>query len=189
MKVFELRYDLDTYQQLLPAQTDNVLSLACEGLPKAATWTKPLLYVDNPLLKVPDFWYTGSPGAVAFDPKKMPLEVYSALEEAGEWLPVRVEDGKDLVVLNVTQVVNALDKERTHWHRNAKGERMYIEFTAGSHAFHPERFGESSICKIPENNAVSILCLERSGDKNEEFKAAVEHYQLKGLKFNLFWEG
>src|SRR6185503_7173295 len=100
--------------------------LTFNGLPKGDSWAKPLMYVPNPSLKVPDFWYVGNPGAFAFDPDALPLDASGHVELAGEWLPVNVEKPANLMILNVTQVVNALDKKQTRWRTDSAGMRRPV---------------------------------------------------------------
>ena len=55
------------------------------------------------------------------------------------------------------------------------------------YVFNPVRLDESSLFKIPETYRSEILVLEREGDPESEFKAAVEKSGLKGLQFKEIW--
>lgn len=189
MKVFELRFARDYQQLALVEEPTAPPQLTFNGRPKGESWPKPLMYVPNPSLKVPDFWYVGNPAAFAFDPDALPLDASGHVELAGEWLPIDVEKPANLMILNVTQVVNALDKQRTRWRTDSAGARRPADENPGSYVFHPERFDESSICKLPETRDSMILCVESSHHRFEEFKAAIEYHRLKGLEFKLLWEG
>jgi hypothetical protein len=85
----------------------------------------------------------------------------------------------------VTECVNCLDHDKCKWLKTKDGQRIYPT----KFVFHPDRFVESSIFKIPEMRASSPLCVERENDPETEFKAAVEHHKLKGLTFKLLWSG
>jgi len=109
-----------------------------------------------------------------------------ALEMSGELLPVTIEDEDgDFFIFNATNCINVLDKEKSTWRQlDAKGEYKELQ----SLEFLPARFGEESIFKFPEEGAIGIYCLERTGDANEgEFKAVVEKHALTGLEFKLVW--
>ena len=188
MRVFEIDYDVNLHQQLHTSDpSDFKWLLKLRGL-RAEDWLTPKMHIGSPQLAAPDFW--SAEGELAFtpDPHRLPIDVYSHLEMAGQWLPIEVDGGPKLVILNVTQVANAVDVRKTRWTSTDNGQHIHVDHKPGSFVFHSDRLPESSIFKVPQNNYVQILCLERSGDPREEFKAAVESDGLKGLKFRLLWE-
>ncbi len=157
-------------------------------------WQSPPLFVHNPLLKVPDFWSSCFDGGFIVDPEQpcfqqMPLG--GELDLAGELLPLDTEGGLQLSALNVTNVVNALDKSRTKWSSTDNGRHMYVDVMRGgpdAYQFHEDRLPESCLFKLPQNAASAVFCIERTGDPATEFKACVEKLGLTGLQFRLIWE-
>jgi hypothetical protein len=121
------------------------------------------------------------------DPRSIE-HVRTQFEMAGELLPLPC-DGVELTVLNVLECINCLDHERSTWLTTKDGQRIYPDpFKKGSYVFHAERLPESSLFKIPELRQGRVLCRERDGDPELEFKAAVELHGLVGLKFQLLWQ-
>ena len=182
MKIYKVECDVNTYQSLYPEDDDvyNSETLFFGGTPKASDWKPPKMYCDRPLLKRPDFWYIGPgvivAGASAMDAVRTPFEM------AGELLELPY-DNEILTVLNVTECINALDHDASEWLMTADGQRA----APTRFAFHGNRIGESSLFKIPETRFAYVFCAEREADPEIEFKAAVEHHQLKGLVFEEVW--
>jgi len=108
------------------------------------------------------------------------------LEMSGELLPVTIEgESGNFYIYNATNCINVLDPGKTVW-KSLGAQNEYRE--PAKPAFIAERFGEQSIFKFPEDGAVGIYCLERTGDAdNGEFKAVVERSGLTGLRFELVW--
>jgi DNA polymerase-3 subunit delta' len=105
--------------------------------------------------------------------------IFLLTENAGELLPIRKEDGPELQLLNITRCVSALDREKSEW-----GASVIPK----TYAFHKEHI-PLSLFKIPETGVGEILCAEWEGNPEKEFKAAVEKHCLKGMRFQLLWEG
>ncbi|HEY7115373.1 MAG TPA: hypothetical protein VH475_02240 [Tepidisphaeraceae bacterium] len=105
------------------------------------------------------------------------------LRTAGELLPVNHE-GREFLLLNVTEVINCLDREKTEFRRFTSDG---IGLHPVKYAFHARRF-TAPVFKIPEQVKSSIFAVEWSGNPARELKAAVEHHGLRGIKFELVWE-
>jgi hypothetical protein len=55
------------------------------------------------------------------------------------------------------------------------------------YSFHPDRFSESPLFKIPETCRAQILLVEGFRDPEEEFRYVVEQTGLKGLVVQELW--
>ncbi|MDB4262511.1 hypothetical protein N9849_00755 [bacterium] len=79
------------------------------------TWNSPDFYIHNPILEKGDFFHVGA-GCIAFGEKVWNCDrMVDSLEMAGEILPITLETGEGLYILNVTECVNALDKEKSEY--------------------------------------------------------------------------
>lgn len=181
MKVFSVTEDVSRFQSLgvddIDAWTEFALSVDCRSL--TALWKPPTVYVRKPKLNRGNFLHITVGLLVADD------EAFSKIGEffemAGEVLPIPFE-GKTLSLLNVTECINCLDREKSQWRDPRRREGLPLKYV-----FHPNRLDESSIFKIPETCKGEILVLERENDPETEFKAAVEHHRLTGLIFKELW--
>lgn len=188
MKVYEVRHESNKYKTLLFEEGIVEFKhplLKFDGEPVADRWSPPGVGCHSPKKKAGDFWGIGSCCVPAVTRAAYPL-VQTHAEMGGEILPLTFE-GVELLILNVTEVINCLDHEKCKWHDDGVTRRLNID--AGYH-FRPERFSESSLFRLPETcRSTRLYCVERSGDPEEDFKAAVESANLKGLQFKLIWQG
>lgn len=187
MKVYEVLHDSNTFGTLLfqkgVVEYKHPL-LKFDGTAVADAWEPPSVWCERPTKKAGDFWGIGSVCVPAVTRAAFP-HVQTHIEMAGEALPLEFE-GVELLILNVTEVINCLDHARVQWHGDGPSRRLNID--AGYHFLH-ERFSESSLFRLPETCRSSRLyCTECSEAPEEDFKAAVEAAKLKGLKFRPIWE-
>jgi hypothetical protein len=188
MKVFEVLHESNKYKTLLFEQGINELKhplLRFDGSSIVDEWRPPAVWCQYPKKKQGDFWGIGSCCVPAVTCTAFPT-VQSHIEAAGEALSLQFE-GVELLIVNVTEVINCLDQDKVQWRDNGDGTRRF-NIDAGYH-FLPGRFSESSLFRLPETSRSSrFYCVERSGDPEEDFKAAVEAAKLTGLKFKQIWE-
>jgi hypothetical protein len=155
--------------------------LRFDGTSKREIWVPPEVYLLRPPAMEGDFY--GLEWAPVF---AIEHGVLDAVDEfvgmAGELLPLLPYEGKEYSLLNVTECVNALDHERTEYaYGKTSGEPLFIE----RYVFHPRRFTESSIFRLPD--PPRIFCYEGLKDPEEEFKPFVEMNGLRGLMFREVW--
>jgi hypothetical protein len=101
----------------------------------------------------------------------------SMLGGDGELLPLDCP-GADLKVLNVLQVVDALDLERSKLVRfPSTGQIMTVE----SHVFHAERLDGVKVFKVPE-------LLRTEAFVTYEVVNLIQSVGLKGVGFRLVWD-
>lgn len=189
MIVYEVMHESNKYKSLL--FEDGIVEykhplLQFDGTAVAEVWKPPGVWCHYPKKKAGDFWGIGSSCVPAVTRAAFP-HIQTHIEMAGEALGLEYE-GVELLILNVTEVINCLDHAKAQWRDNGDGTRR-LNIDAGYH-FMPERFSESSLFRLPETCRSSRLyCVERSGDPEEDFKAAVDAAKLTGLKFTQIWEG
>lgn len=187
MKVYEVRHESNKFRSLLFEKGVDEYThplLKFDGTSVAEDWKPPGVWCHSPKKKQGDFWGIGSSAVPAVTRAAFP-HIQTHIEMAGEALPL-VFEGVELFILGVTEVINCLDHEKCRWHDDGVRKRLNVD--AGYHFF-PERFSESSLFMLPETCRSSrVYCLERSGDPEEDFKAAVDGAKLTGLKFMQIWE-
>lgn len=184
MKVYRVEPDVTNYQQFLPENEDFWKKhFYFDCAPLINSWIPPSLYCFNPLKKRANF-HEFTPGTFLITPETLTDSIVPMhLEMAGELLKTN-HDNEVLMLMNVTQCVNSLNQNLTQWTLIPEtGEKLFIQ----KYCFHPNRFSESSLFKIPETRRAEILTYEISADPEEEFKAAVEAAGMKGLTFQEIW--
>jgi hypothetical protein len=183
MKVFEVSTDGDDYQMLEPEDkqpiVDGVRLYMFDGTPKAEDWMPLSLYIPNPTRPRPNFFHSFL-GAFVVSPATMTPEIAEFLEMAGELLPLPFE-GQEFEIANILEVVNCINANESIWKTYPSGKKLVRK-----PAFYPDRFGESSISKIPEMR-YRIFCYEGIKSREDEFKTYVEDNHLTGLKFREVW--
>jgi hypothetical protein len=180
MKVYRLKNDVNHYQYFLPADRGDLMALATNCRPRAATWSPPEVFVYMPLLEAGDFYQFGV-GTLIASPRATEV-LRGFFQESGELLPLPFE-GQEYTVHNITLCINCLDQQRSTWLKTAEGERIYPT----EYVFHPDRFADSALFKIPETHLREVLVVEGLRDPEDEFRAVVERAGLKGLIFQEIW--
>jgi hypothetical protein len=187
VKVYQVEFDVNNFRSLAAddvADARSILSFECK--PKLPRWKPPSMYCPDPLSPAPDFWYIGGGSGIAVSSAAFP-KVQTQFEMAGELLPLPFEGG-ELTLLNVLVCINCLDHDKCTWVKTKDGRRLFPNpYQDGAYVFHPDRFAESTLFKIPEMHKSTVLCIEREDDPETEFKAAVEHHKLTGLAFKELW--
>jgi hypothetical protein len=180
LSVYRVDADLEKYQYLMAEDIGALTKYRFDGSSIESEWTPPSSYCANPKKARPDFWGCFANAAIFAVPLEVAPKVITFLDQSCETLPFEADCGKFLLC-NVTCVVNALDKKRSH---HKKGLPHWIN----KYAFHANRF-EYSLFKIPETAMSEVLCVEGLADPFDEFKGRVEKEGLKGLRFKKLWSG
>jgi len=168
------------YQYLESVDTDRWLSerkasWRFDGTPVGDTWTPLEMYVREPLLKKPDIWACSD--ALIFEPHAVDV-LQTFLDQSGEQFALPFED-RVLTVLNVTYVLNCLNKEKSDYD-------LELPHIIDDYAFFADRL-DYSLFKIPETRHSQILVVEGLAAPGDEFKAIVESYGFAGLRFDRLW--
>jgi hypothetical protein len=145
------------------------------GLPIEGKFEKLELYVRQPTLKRPDIWELAT--TLAFEDSAA-AKVQLCLDQAGQQFKLPFENRK-LIVLNVTYVINCLDKKQSDFDPD-------LPHMIDKYVFHGDRL-DYSLFKIPETMHAEIFTVEGLASPDDEFKPLVEKYGLKGLRFEEVW--
>jgi len=183
MKIFRLRVNVEEYRWIHPVGGDSVWKTGLLDFmgDKKENWKPLQCYVGNLKQKTGNFYEFAS-GSLVFD-KAVYEGMGDILEMGGEILPLEMEEGGQLYLLNVLECINALDKGKSEWKRTPEGQKMYLT----KYAFHSNRILESSLFKIPEGNYSSVLTYSGVKDTADEFKGRYEQLGLTGLIFEELW--
>ena len=177
MKVFCVRCDVNNFQIFhLVGEVDYFSNpYKCIDLsPKASTWVPPEVYIDQPLTKRGDFFEFWSCFAFAISPRAFKV-LKDILLPAGELLPL-IHEGVEYKVFHVVERFDCIDKKRCpDWEDQMMNSEPKLVLKR-------KLLPPFSIFKF-EGDAVDYYVIERTGDPKTEFKAAVEHHGLTGLKF------
>lgn len=180
MKVYRINNDVNHYQYFLPEHKANALRLVlnCELL--ADSWMPHEVYIYEPKLKAGDL-FNFSTGTLIFSPSATE-KLQTFLEMAGELLPLPYKD-EVYTVLNVTECINCLDPEKSKWLISQETGEWFG--TIVKYVFHPNRFSESCIFKIPETSIVETLIVDF--EDGEGFIDALKEHDIKGYLLTLLW--
>lgn len=180
MRIFRIIISGDDYQKILPSSKSDEIwdMLDFDGTPKEENWQPIEFYVSNPLKKKGNFFAMSDGGAFACDEIAV-NKLSDFLGFESELLPIYLEDGAQLYIFNVTQCRNALDQKKSKFDYYEDGTKGRVL----EHVFHKDRYGETSIFKIPETRKIHVLTFSGLRDPGEEFYTAYLKSGLTGLHF------
>lgn len=181
MQVYRLKNDVNRYQYFLPAKTGEELVLVMDCTSRFATWNPPEVFIYEPLSIRGDFFQFLS-GTLITSPLATET-LRGFLEMAGELLPI-YHDNEVYSLLNVTTCINCLNQEQTEWRYDST---RTMRTTPKKYVFHPDRFAESRIFKIPETYRGELFVVEYEAGEDDEFRTLVEQHHLRGLLFEKVW--
>lgn len=181
MRVYRLQQDGDYFQYFLTEdQKDRATLYDMDGTARAGQWRPPSVYVPYPRRPAGDFYQFSDGVLIASSYATEAL--LGHFEAAGELLPLPF-GAQVFTVLNVTECINVLDHDRSKWLLGPTGDRLYPL----DYAFHPQRFTEATLFKIPETCRAELFMLERYPDCEGEFRYDYEQAGLRGLIFVEVW--
>ncbi|MDR0573557.1 MAG: hypothetical protein LBG96_05920 [Tannerella sp.] len=178
MRIFKVNNDANNVQALLPTnKTFYNHYFKCESLMEK--WNFYEMYNSTPAKKSKDFYTMFTSGVLIFNESTLEI-CRTVFEMAGEILPVKVERGPDLYLLNVLECMNGLNYDTTVWDYYNDGTKgRILKF-----GFHPERvLNEASIFKIPEVISTIIFCYADVKNPDDEFYHIYHKHKLTGLIF------
>lgn len=177
MKVYRIDTDIDNYQYFFTKNETDAMKLLTDCKSQASNWEPPSVFIYEPLHKAGDF-FSFSSCSLIFSPEAV-TKLHTHLEIAGELLPLPFENNI-YILLNVTECINCLEREHSEWRTDEK-IGMPTKYT-----FHPNRFAETTIFKIPETYKSEILVLDRE-DGSEGFVQALKMHKIEGYELKLLW--
>jgi len=194
---YDVECDVERYQYFLLEDGVRPRGLVSDGRPWTDIWEPPRVFSFQPRLREGDFWRIGLGGeCFAVRPETLgQTSVAIFLQPAGEFLPLPYE-GRQFQVLNITECIDALDRERTAWDFYEDLDlsdldpldRKHIEEldtppAVRSPVFRLDRLGWQ-LFKVPETAMTNIYYWERNLDGEEEqFRRYCERHELTGLVF------
>lgn len=186
MKIYSIEVDIDKYQTILPVLDSNEIYeiLDFKGLPKEKKWEPIVFYIDNPLAIQGDFYSLINSAAFVCN-KKAVDKLGRFWDLSAELLPIFLEDGTELFIVNIIDCINALDQKDTEYDYYEDGTRSNRIL---KYAFHKNRYHESSIFKIPETANTQILTYTGIKSPEDEFFFAYKESGLTGLIFTPLYE-
>ena len=185
MIIYNVNADVDTVQTICPSQDINnelFAKLNFDGYSKIDSWVPIEFFVFNPLAKKANFFSLTNSGAFACD-KRAADCLWKFLDFGIELLPIYLDDGTELFIVNVIDCVNALDQKNTVFD-------YYSDETRGrilKYVFHDNLFSESSVFKIPETANTQVLTYTGVKSPEEEFYTAYSDSKIEGLVFDVIY--
>ena len=165
----------DAHYQYLEPVVRGTYPWRFDGSPIEDRWKPPEMYSREPMLEKPDIW--GIPYSLAFEAHAMRyLGIF--LDQTAEQFVLPFE-GRELIVPNITYVLNCLDTKRSRID-------PVLPHVIHDYVFHAERM-DYTFFKIPQTRHSQILTVEGLSGPDDEFKSVVEKYDIKGLKFRKLW--
>ena len=180
MKIYRIKTDSNNVQALNIIDGDKAkVQLPMFDCDSVINDWQPLdVYIHNPKTKPKNF-YQLDLGTLVCD--EYTLEIcYSVFETCGEILPIQVERGPKLYMLNILKCMNGLNYDTTEWAYFKDGTRGRIL----KYSFHLDRLiSASSIFKIPETAKTAMFTYSSSKDEENEFYTLYNKHNLTGLIF------
>lgn len=180
MRIYKVKPDVTKCQ--LIQRDDNYELVNFDCLPKKEDWLKDDWYIYDPIKPKTHFYITAG-STIIFDEVVYNSDLLTLFEISGEVLPIEIENEK-YYFINVTNCINALDKEKTKYHFYPDGSKGRIK----DFIFHSNRVGGPPLFKIPETRKVDILCSEGIVDSWDEFKGRYDELGFTGLKFTEIYD-
>lgn len=176
--VYKIIPDVNTFQNLETDDVDWGVDNMVDGSPVADDWDPPKdVYSRYPKKPTPDIWSVfGMPCLLAYSHKAYGI-LGTFLEATGELLLLDFE-GEELLVHNVTYVLNCVDKKK--W-REDPGDGSGTKY-----AFLPQRMDYSPFM-VPQTAGSELYAVEGYADRCDEYKAVIEDEGLTGLEFREVW--
>jgi hypothetical protein len=176
MKIYSITDDANSIPRLIPVD-NKYYKFKCESLKD--NWIPYEVYNASPAKRIQNFYSLGKSGVLVFD--KYTLEICRTIfKMAGEILPIKVERGEDLYLLNVLECLNGLNYNTTVWDYYDDGTKGRIL----KYGFHLDGVSnKTNIFKIPENKEIGLFCYADIKNPDDEFYHIYHKYKLTGLIF------
>jgi len=170
------------FEDCHPVKGDDFFTLdaALDGTPRGDTWRSPQMKIirmdRRKKLKVSDSPWLGTSTTLIFRPRVV-AAIGPLLREYGELLPLVCEE-PDLVIYNVTRVIDGLDEQASTLSRFSDGRILRVS----RYVFRPEIVAGVDIFKISNERPSPTFVSDR-------FVEAWTSAGLRGLDFPLVWSG
>ncbi len=174
MQLFRYIPDPDRFRSFqVPSESaERVVSLFFEDRSVAQSWAEidvvPVGQTDAP---TGDFPCLNNYGKIPLCSTRAWSALKGILQEYVEPLPLRGEDGSELLLLNVMVTIDAIDLQRSEFSVNAATGRVDRIYKC---VFKEQLVSGKPIFKTPLRNGAELFV-------SEEFRIAVESHRLDGL--------
>jgi hypothetical protein len=176
MKVFQMRFDPDHYQSFTPRSVTEYRH------PTGERYNGTSLQVWNPQLPPGDFYNTKSNYLIT-SPRATAI-LWPHLAHVGETDAMLYRD-ESYILTNVTLILDVLDYDRIDVFQ---GHTSGVTLGIAHYAFHADRFPNTSLFKLREDQGREIYVVEGANDCGFEFREAVKAEGLVGVKFRKLWD-
>ena len=186
--VYEVSRD-SRYRVLVPVsdwEGDQLEQLTFGGNPKRGNWEVVELRSHGPKRdRRPDIWELSSSSVLVF--RSELADVLTPAWGNAELLPVTV-DGEAMVLLNVLDVIDAIDLPTSFDRVPAGSEDGIWRGSPDRYVFLEERLPRFGLFKIPSTSVGELLCVQgEQVSPARDFKRIVEDRGLSGLRFEERW--
>lgn len=185
MKIYQIRFDVDTYQYLYQKDEElNALSICLYGKSRREIWpTRLELEVTEPTCPEGLFLEWSSGDFVLTKEAQGDNILVSLLETDGEFLPVIV-DGKPLSLHNITRFTECVDQERSKWGLTIGNVPGRIEYPR----FHADKVPLGIHFRLREFPVPRYVATDPSLPPEKDFYQWYHKQGYKGLEFRLLWD-
>ena len=187
MVIYKVKVNANACQWVLPSDRTSTIQFSGRVI---SDLIPPTYYVHNPVMERSNFFII-NPGVLCFDEATRNRErIDGIFERAGQILPIHLDTGEQLFILNVTECINAIDPSvvdrSVYWNEELKRQ---MPGSIKKYAFHSHRLSGSTIFKIPEE--VTACPFTHSGwvAEEDDFYIMYRKSGLTGLQFEKVWEG
>lgn len=176
MRIWQLNFELDEYDNLVPLQNFTVEEIqSFDGRKHSDNWIPIQVVRMEPEKKLE---LSDAPGFTIPVFSKKALEcLYPLIKNEIEVLPLIFEE-REYFGINVIKVLDAIDYEKSIYKTFRDGKRI---MAFKKYFFIPDKIKNVSIFKITDEKT-------RYAFVSDEFKTIVENNKLTGFKFKLVWD-
>jgi hypothetical protein len=181
MKVYVIECDKNEQYQSFIAESGEGFRFDC--YPKPDHWKLPALYINDPQLKRPNFfWWV--PNVLIVDEKTISnIDLCEVLEMSGQLLEFDYKNEK-FTLFNPLRCWNCLNDDLSDLKYDTETGETVIKIE--KYVFHPQRLPEIPLFTIPEDTD-RIYTITGMKDPEDEFFYRVQDNNLKGITFKLVW--
>lgn len=176
MRIWQLNFELDEYDNLVPLQKFTVEEIqSFDGRRHSDNWKPIQVMRMEPEKKLE---LSDAPGFIIPVFSKKALEcLHPLIKNEVEVLPLNFEE-REYFGINVIRVLDAIDYEKSIYKTFRDGKRI---MAFKKYFFIPDKIKNVSIFKIKDEKT-------RYAFVSDEFKTIVEINKLTGFKFKLVWD-
>ena len=176
MKYYRYAPDANHYNGigLRNEDREDILAMHSQSIVRMPTWRPPVVhgFDDNPGVEG-DFPSLSDYNKIPTFSQRAWDALSPLIARVCEALPIRHPTGRPFYIINVLEIVDCIDEEKSEIDRYSDGGiRRVIRF-----CFKPNMLGGKHIFKTPRKSGADLIV-------SQEFRRQVEANELKGLRFH-----